>query len=63
MRNRAFSLAQMRQLLRNETHKYDQVGDTEASRLLAFVRSLRSVADEPFRQLILQATVMDPTGD
>ena len=63
MRNRAFSLAQMRQLLRNETHKYDQVGDTEASRLLAFVRSLRSVANEPFRQLILQATVMDPTGD
>lgn len=63
LRNRSYTKADMRQLLQNETHKDLKIDQTTAGTLHAFLQTLTDVPDEHFRDLILEATVLDTAGD
>lgn len=63
LRNRSYTRIQFNRLLRSEAHKKLSVNEANASRLFSFVQSLKDVPDSDFRPLILNATVLDTTGD
>lgn len=63
LRNLSLSPSQLSDVLAGPTHDDYSLTDDELKQLHAFVGSLGDVSEADFRKQILQATVMDNTGD
>lgn len=63
LRNRKYTQEQLRRSLQSAAHKNVSIDDSTAARLIGFLKSLNDVPESEFRPLILNATVLDTTGD
>ena len=63
LRNRSYTREQFDKMLNSPSHKEYSIDEATAARLYAFVRSMKDVPDPEFRPLILNASVLDTTGD
>lgn len=63
MRNRSYSLGRLQSLLANEAHKDIKLDKQETIKILAFLYSLKDLSQEDFREAVLEATVLDTSGD
>ena len=63
LRNASFSMKQLRQAMMTETHRNIQLDEGDLNRVLALLQTLNDVPDAEFRNLILNATVLDTSGD
>lgn len=63
LRNRVLSQDQLKDSLMSEVHDFTSLDAVTLDRLLAFIKALNDVPHDQFRPLILNATVLDTTGD
>ncbi|MEC8474312.1 MAG: hypothetical protein VXZ38_06675, partial [Planctomycetota bacterium] len=63
LRNRVLSQDQLKKSLMSDVHEFTSLDTLTLNRLLAFIEALNDVPDNQFRPLILNATVLDTTGD
>jgi arylsulfatase A len=63
LRNASFSMKQLRQAMMTEPHRNIQLDEGDLNRVLALLQTLNDVPDAEFRNLILNATVLDTSGD
>ena len=63
LRNRVLSRDQLKESLMSDVHEFTSLDAVTLDRLLAFIEALNDVPDNQFRPLILNATVLDTTGD
>ena len=63
LRNASHSMKQLRQTLKTDAHHNLQLDEGDLTRLLALLKILKDVPDADFRNLILNATVLDTSGD
>lgn len=63
LRNRTYTRKQLSNALDAVAHKEIAIDQPAVLRLLAFLQTLSDVPDAKFRPLILNATVLDTTGD
>mgnify|MGYP003302434570 FL=1 len=63
LRNRSYSLGRLQSLLANEAHKDIKLDKQETIKILAFLYSLKDLSQEDFREAVLEATVLDTSGD
>ncbi len=63
LRNRTYTRKHLSKSLDSEAHKEVSIDGPTVDRMLAFLRTLSDVPDTEFRPLILNATVLDTTGD
>lgn len=63
LRNRTYTRQQLSKSLDSEAHKVISLDEPTVDQMLAFLRTLSDVPDTEFRPLILNATVLDTTGD
>ncbi|MCR9294896.1 MAG: sulfatase-like hydrolase/transferase [bacterium] len=63
LRNRTYTRKQLSKSLDSEAHKEVSIDGPTVDRMLAFLRTLSNMPDTEFRPLILNATVLDTTGD
>ena len=63
LRNLELPARRLRELIRNETHQHIRVDDNAINSLSQFLKILSDVPDSNFRNLILNATVLDTSGE
>ncbi|XZE56528.1 sulfatase-like hydrolase/transferase [Planctomycetaceae bacterium SH139] len=63
LRNRTYTRQQLSKSLDSEAHKVISLDEPTADRIIAFLQTLSDVPAAKFRPLILNATVLDTTGD
>ena len=63
LRNASFSMKQLRQAMKTNSHRNIQLDENDLTRLLALLQTLKDVPDADFRNLILNATVLNTSGD
>ena len=63
LRNASFSMKQLRQAMKTNSHRNIQLDEKDLSQLLALLQTLKDVPDADFRNLILNATVLNTSGD
>ena len=63
LRNVSYSMKQLRQTMMTDPHHNIQLDEGDLTRLLALLQILKDVPDADFRNLILNATVLDTSGD
>ena len=63
LRNKTYSLSKLDKLLQNETHRKIELNKHQRIQLLAFIYSLKDLSDSEFRKVILEATILDTSGD
>jgi len=63
LRNKAYSLGRLQKLLANETHHNIALDKQQTIQLLAFIYSLKDLSENAFREAIIEATVLDTSGD
>lgn len=63
LRNASFSKERLRKAMNTDAHRNLQLDEGDLGRLLALLQTLKDVPDADFRNLILNATVLDTSGD
>ncbi len=63
IRNASYSMKQLRQTMKTAPHHNLQLNEGDLTRLLALLQILKDVPDADFRNLIINATVLDTSGD
>ena len=63
LRNASYSMKQLQQTMKTDPHHNIQLDEGDLTRLLALLQILKDVPDADFRNLILNATVLDTSGD
>ena len=63
LRNTSYSIKQLQQVMKTEPHRDLQLDESDINRLLALLKTLNDVPDADFRNLILNATVLDTSGE
>ena len=63
LRNASFSKERLRKAMNTGAHRNLQLDEGDLGRLLALLQTLKDVPDVEFRNLILNATVLDTSGD
>ncbi|MCP4785299.1 MAG: sulfatase-like hydrolase/transferase [Fuerstiella sp.] len=63
LRNRRITKPQLQAVLANETHRGIKLDTTDINRLYALIQTFTDVPDSEFRNLILNTTVLDTSGD
>ena len=63
LRNKKYSLARLESLLANNTHQHIELDKQQTIQLLAFIYSLRDLPEASYRESILEAAVLDTSGD
>ena len=63
LRNTFYSIKQLQQFMKTDSHRNLQLDEGDRTQLLALLKTLSDVSDTEFRNLILNATVLDTSGD
>ncbi len=63
LRNASFSRDQLREVMASDSHREIRIDNTDFHRLHFLLQSLSDVPEESFRELILNATVLDTSGE
>jgi len=63
LRNTSYSITQLKQAMKTDSHRNLQLDEDDLTRTLALLQILKDVPDADFRNLILNATVLDTSGD
>ena len=63
LRNASYSIKQLQQAMKTDSHRNLQLDEGDLTRLLALLQILKDVPDADFRNLILNANVLDTSGD
>ncbi|MBA62878.1 MAG: hypothetical protein CMJ76_10990 [Planctomycetaceae bacterium] len=63
LRNKNYSLSRLETLLKNENHSQIELNKQQKIQLLAFIYSLKDLPEYEFREAIIEAAVLDTSGD